>query len=462
MHNNTSKPVCCILGAGVVGTSAAVALAKTRPGHDIVLVERNHELADFEASFVNCGLVLPMHLPPHPFAQLERHSMSFYADLATRYPEIAMEMNKPTLIACTTTEELDHAHALARESEGTMEVLLPVDAAKLEPAILLPHSSSSKTPSSTAYSSAIGWLHVPACASADPALTTRALVREAVTLGVRVIHSCIAYQVEHLENGQMRIVFRYAPSSSDDTCENRTGRDVHAKEFVLIVDQVAICCGWRSNQVARDLFGASVPVFPVTGQMWMVNPKSTQQHDAEPLILRANILSMESQMAWAKPQLNEHSSERVSTTRPQLSHLTHTMHTVADERKRITRHLYFRQKPSGELVCGGDRIFGCEVPLEAARSHANRAQLEEVLPFVRDCGEIERMWVGVMPWTVDMMPILGRLPGCGTANVFVATGLASHGFSMGPGLGDALMNCMNDLPHELCNASRVCAAAAHL
>ncbi len=58
----------------------------------------------------------------------------------------------------------------------------------------------------------------------------------------------------------------------------------------------------------------------------------------------------------------------------------------------------------------------------------NREHAIEVFPFLREF-PIKRTWAGWMPFTRDLRPIIGKVPG--VENVFVLTGLGSSGFEQG-------------------------------
>jgi glycine/D-amino acid oxidase-like deaminating enzyme len=62
----------------------------------------------------------------------------------------------------------------------------------------------------------------------------------------------------------------------------------------------------------------------------------------------------------------------------------------------------------------------------------NRGQASEVIPLVSRL-PISRTWAGIMPFSNDGKPIIGKVPGF--ENLFIATGLASSGFGRGPMTG---------------------------
>ena len=72
----------------------------------------------------------------------------------------------------------------------------------------------------------------------------------------------------------------------------------------------------------------------------------------------------------------------------------------------------------------------------------NKRHATEVLPILEDY-EIEEKWAGIMPFTVDGVPIVGRIDGVG-APLYVCTGLGGSGFCRGPGAGLLLASLIND------------------
>ncbi len=91
---------------------------------------------------------------------------------------------------------------------------------------------------------------------------------------------------------------------------------------------------------------------------------------------------------------------------------------------------YWRQRPDGRLVVGGwrNRSFDTEAqtydetPYEAIQHHLDAFIHETLtLPDVK----ITNRWAGIMGFTSDSMPLVGRLPG--VPNCFIAGGYTGHG-----------------------------------
>ncbi|MCI0797129.1 MAG: FAD-binding oxidoreductase, partial [Chloroflexi bacterium] len=81
----------------------------------------------------------------------------------------------------------------------------------------------------------------------------------------------------------------------------------------------------------------------------------------------------------------------------------------------------------------------------------NKGQAGEALPFLRGL-PIKRSWSGLMPFSLDGKPIIGRIPL--RDNLFIVTGLASSGFGRGPMAGKFVADLLHtgDMPAVLSEA----------
>jgi glycine/D-amino acid oxidase-like deaminating enzyme len=163
------------------------------------------------------------------------------------------------------------------------------------------------------------------------------------------------------------------------------------------------------------MVGAEIPIEPVVGQMWATEPV--------PPRVFGTIGSFESRFHW---------SEDLAAGVGSLPELTHS------GSQRVTRHLYGRQRKSGEIIFGGDRRdVGFDKTIDDSGIEVNKGHATEILPLLTDL-PIATTWSGLMPFSMDGHPIIGRLPH--NENLFVATGLASSGFGRGPGAGMLIAN----------------------
>ena len=128
--------------------------------------------------------------------------------------------------------------------------------------------------------------------------------------------------------------------------------------------------------------------------------------------------STESSFAWSKDNRSD------SATPPNLTHKNGS---------RFTRHLYGRQRKNGEIIFGGDReSLGYNSTPDQAGIDVNRGHAADVIPLVASL-PIARTWAGLMPFSVDGAPIIGKIPL--RDNLFIVSGLASSGFGRGPMAG---------------------------
>jgi sarcosine oxidase subunit beta len=140
-----------------------------------------------------------------------------------------------------------------------------------------------------------------------------------------------------------------------------------------------------------------------------------------PPALFHTLSSAESACHWA----HDHGAD--DRTPPDLTHR---------DGRRVTRHLYGRQTRTGEIIFGGDReLVGYDMTPAPGGIESNRRHAAEVVPFVATV-PIARTWAGLMPFSLDGKPLIGRLPG--PPNLYIVSGLASSGFGRGPMAGKLL------------------------
>ncbi len=108
---------------------------------------------------------------------------------------------------------------------------------------------------------------------------------------------------------------------------------------------------------------------------------------------------------------------------------------------RVTRHLYGRQRRNGEVIFGGDRqLAGWSPTPEPSGVEVNRAHAASVLPFLTVL-PTARTWAGLMPFSLDGKPLIGRLPG--RDDLWIVSGLGSSGFGRGPMAGKLLADAVH-------------------
>ena len=80
---------------------------------------------------------------------------------------------------------------------------------------------------------------------------------------------------------------------------------------------------------------------------------------------------------------------------------------------RLTNHLYLKQTHDGKIISGGDRIVSDpqdspDKPINDELNFNNKQFAENILPFLKD-EEIVDTWTGLMPFTPDGKPLIGKI-----------------------------------------------------
>ena len=233
-----------------------------------------------------------------------------------------------------------------------------------------------------------GAVHYPMRAQADPVKATRAFADAARGAGAEVLTG--------------REVTGITPISSGAYQLDCPGESHSARQLVLAA---GAWCG-----PLGEMLGLRIPVIPVRGQMWATESMT-------PRVFHS-LSAAESPTHWSASPGND------SETPPELTHLGS---------RRVTRHLYGRQNRDGEVIFGGDReMAGYDKAVDAAGIEVNFGHTREILPFLEG-HSISRTWAGLMPFSLDGKPIIGRVPE--RENLYIVSGLASSGFGRGPMAG---------------------------
>ncbi len=366
-----------VVGAGIVGVTAALTLAEA--GAEVVVLESGTVAG--EASGLNAGVVGGGGWGDEPDVDvaLKMGSRERFLDLADgRGHDIGLDRTG-TLTVVRTERELAWAEATvaAERAVGRLvELLDDGDLRRLEPAL---------------DPGLLGAVLDSLAIRAEPVAATEAFAIEARRAGADI------------RSGWAVTGLAPAAGGGWDLSGGGTGTGVGA-------DVVVLAAGPWCGRLGR-LLGVDIPIVPVRGQMW-ASP-------AMPPVLRHALAAAESPTDWADPA--------TATTPPFLTEVDH---------RRLTRHLYGRQRPNGELVFGGDRVLVAEPGGDRTADQdgidVNHRHVAELLPVVAD-RPITRTWTGLMPFSLDGRPLIGPL--AGFAGLFVAGGLASSGFGRGPMTG---------------------------
>ena len=380
-----------IIGGGISGASTAFHLAEA--GRDVTLLERG-EIAG-QASGVNMGGIgsLGWGSLPDLEAYLTMGSLQIFKRLQLEMGYDIEFRQSGALTAIQTDEQYDYARdrvSRLRSLGYEIELLTIDEVRSVEPEV---------SPELH------GFTYSPLRSQADPVKSTQAFASAAEREGARILTS---HDVSKID-----------PPRSDGTYTvSAGGTEFHAETLVLATG------AWCDSLGA--MLGLRIPIYPVRGQMWAT--------DSLPPRLFQTISATESPLHWSQSPGDD------DVTPPELTHKGTT---------RVTRHLYGRQQKNGEIVFGGDRqLVGFDDTPDAQGIAVNRGHAIEVLPFLRDI-PIKRTWGGIMPFSIDGKPIIGKIPL--RANLYVVSGLGSSGFGRGPMAGKLLADYihMGHMPHVL-------------
>jgi sarcosine oxidase subunit beta len=368
-----------VIGGGIAGSSAAYHLAGY--GRRVVLLERG-EIASC-ASGVNMGGIDSYGWGDAPDLQghLTAGSVEIFEDVQLEHGEDIELRRSGGIQAIHTPEQYEYERervATLKKRGHTVELLSIRDARALEPGL---------SPA------LLGVMYAPLRANADPRKATRAFARVAERRGAHVL--------THHE------VTAIAARSAG-------GYTVRTSRGDVVAGAIVIAAGAWCARIGAML-DLDIPIVPVRGQMWATAPTT-------PSVFQT-ISAAESPLAWHRDR---------GGAPPDLTHR---------DGKRVTRHLYGRQRKNGEIIFGGDReLVGESVTPNPAGIDVNRHHAIEVLPFL--AGQpIAETWAGLMPFPLDGTPIIGRIPR--RENLWIVTGLASSGFGRGPMAGKLLADYLH-------------------
>ena len=382
-----------IIGGGIAGTATAYHLAEH--GRDVTLLERG-EIAS-EASGVNAGSIGGVGWGPLPdlHSYLTMGSLQIFKSLQLDLGYDIEFRQSGALQAIHTEEQYGFVrdNVLRLRSEGhSVELLTAREARAIEP---------------EASPELLGFMYLPNRAQADPRKATRGFAAASQKRGARILTGQTVTSMRRHGDGTYRV---------------KTQRE-EFQAGTLVIAAGAWCAPLGA------MLGLRIPVVPVRGQMWST--------DALPPRMFHNISSAESELQWDQaPGSDEH-------TPPELTHRGDI---------RLTRHLYGRQTRSGEIIFGGDRqMAGYSSEPDVAGVEVNRGQAAEVIPLLQQL-PISRTWAGLMPFSLDGEPIIGRIPQLD--DLYIVSGLASSGFGRGPMAGKLLGDYIHTghMPHVLAEA----------
>ena len=362
-----------VVGGGIVGCSAAMFLADA--GMDVNLLDRG-EISG-EASGLNAGSIGGYGWGRSPSLQehLTMGSLDIFKSLQIEKGYDIEFRQSGSLVAIQSLNQYEYAQERVSylKSEGMqVEILSPSEAKSYEPNL---------------NGDLNGYMYSSYRGQADPIKSTRAFSEVAKNNGAIITASAPVTSLEQAGQGWI----------------------VRSHNRVFNCQALLIATGAWTSEIG-NMIGLNIPIQPVRGQMWAT--------DSIPPRIFHTISSMESSEYWHKnPIVNEDSP-------PELTH---------NGDSRVTRHFYGRQRANGEVIFGGDReLLGFRDDVSFTGIEVNKTHAGEILPFL-DQLSVKRTWSGIMPFSPDGLPLIGRIEQY--ENLFLATGLGSSGFGRGPGSG---------------------------
>jgi glycine/D-amino acid oxidase-like deaminating enzyme len=368
-----------VVGGGIAGASAAFHLALH--GRRVTVLERG-EIAS-GASGVNAGAIDSVGWGSQP--DLQAHLTAGSLDLFKR-----VQLDLAEDVEFRQSGALQAIHT-REQHDFTRERVLGLQAKGHQVALLTTREARSLEPGFSPL--LLGAMYSPLRSQADPVRATRAFAALAEREGARIFTHCAVTGIEARSAGG----YKLATASGD-----------------VVAGTLVIAAGAWCGPIGAML-DLDIPIVPVRGQMWATAP-------VPPSVFQT-ISSAESAHAWHRDR---------GGAPPDL--------TLRDG-VRVTRHLYGRQRRNGEIIFGGDReLVGWATTPDPAGIETNRGHAAEVLPSLAAL-PIARTWAGLMPFSLDGQPLIGRLPD--REDLWIVSGLASSGFGRGPMAGKLLADYLH-------------------
>ena len=442
-----------VVGGGLCGLSTALHLALG--GRDVVVLEAAPAVGGpGQASSVNCGIAhdAACAAGSELHQQLLARSLDGFRRLEE---EDGFDVERRVcgeLAVALTEEEADVGRAAvevlrgAGVSEDHARWLDAEQLHALEPAC--------------SREACRGAVHYPQSVSVHPAKVVAALVEKCkragvrVVTGARVVAVCWANPAPKESRRPRTGTDGDGAVSADDSAAKdaggsagRQGKSSKPKMLVATAsgsrfacDEVVLAAGHGSTWLARQL-ALWVPVIPTRGTMWSTAPMRPT--------VRSIVCGLTSVVGFARCN-----ASRPAGMPPNVTHYAEDAPAGSDAR--TCHHVYMKQTPDGRVIAGGDRRVALhtvgDAPVlspaapDSDTVRGNKDHIATIFPVLKDA-PLERCWTGLMPFTADGVPIIGRLPvrypGYEALDqVFIVTGLASGGLARGFGAGQLLAQAM--------------------
>ena len=408
----------CVLGAGVVGTTAAWYLM--RAGHEVTVVEREPE-AGLETSFANGGQISVSHAEPwaNPSAPFKVLKWLFKEDapllFRLRFDLRQWEWGLRFLFECLPSHTRDNIIQIVRLGLYSRESL---QALRAETGIEYDHLER-------------GILHFYTNRqSYDDALAPAKLMREiGCNRVIRAPEECIA-----IEPALSQMRDRLAGGTY--TSEDESG-DAHlfTQRLAAMAAERGVTFLYGHHIEALDHAGGAISRVRVTGP-----EKRTRHIEADAYVLALGSYSP----IVARPlglNLAVYPVKGYSVTMPVLDAAkTPEVSLTDDEYKLVMSRLGDRMR-----IAGTAELNGYDTALNETRCRAILTRFEACFPGACDASRAQ-FWTGLRPATPGNVPLIGRTR---YPNLFLDTGHGTLGWTHACGSGRALADIVSGRKPEV-------------
>ena len=386
-----------IIGAGIVGTSAAYFLSKI--GLSVVLCEKG-EVAG-EQSSRNWGFVRQQGRDPAEIPAIIR-SVKIWNSLSSEIGEDVGYVQSGSLYLANTEQQLSDYEAWlehAKQYQIDTRIL-----SKSEALNKIPHANGKW----------IGALTTLSDGRAEPSKATTAISRAAKRHGANIITNCAVRGLEFSAGKISGVVTEFGPISAD----------------------IVLCAAGAWSSLFCGRHGVELPQLVVRSSVFRTGPA--------PLISDHSIWCKD--VALRRRQDGGYTVAHGSATEvPIVPNSFRWMSKFLPAFKTEKTRLRFRldHRFYKELTIAKNWKTGSITPFEKERINQVRpshsilkeaeANLKRLFPELKDIKVLEQ-WAGLIDVTPDAVPVISpvsKLPG-----FYLATGFSGHGFGIGPAAGE--------------------------
>ena len=386
-----------IIGAGIVGTSAAYFLSKI--GLSVVLCEKG-EVAG-EQSSRNWGFVRQQGRDPAEIPAIIR-SVKIWNGLSSEISEDVGYVQSGSLYLANTEQQLSDYEAWlehAKQYQIDTRIL-----SKSEALNKIPHANGKW----------IGALTTLSDGRAEPSKATTAISRAAERHGANIITNCAVRGLEFSAGKISGVVTEFGPISTN----------------------IVLCAAGAWSSLFCGRHGVELPQLVVRSSVFRTGPA--------PLISDHSIWCKD--VALRRRQDGGYTVAHGSATEvPIVPNSFRWMSKFLPAFKTEKTRLRFRldHRFYKELTIAKNWKTGSITPFEKERINQVRpshsilkeaeASLKRLFPELKDIKVLEQ-WAGLIDVTPDAVPVISpvsKLPG-----FYLATGFSGHGFGIGPAAGE--------------------------